>query len=177
MIYLLGVDHRIQHDGPLGPRPEHTEAFINAVTKMIDELDIEILMEEYNEDAKRWDQVTQSVIEKIAYAKELEHIFCEPSLEERKANGILTETQIFKKLGFDNLTDLNVEQKALVDEEQIKHYAVREVLWYDTIKDDIESNMLCVIGASHISTFGNLLKKKGNDHKVLSENWCLENLS
>lgn len=177
MIYLLGVDHKIQHDGPLGPKPERTEAFVDAVTEMIKNLSIEVVVEEYNEDAKREDQITLSVLEKVARAMGVKHVFCEPSLEERKANGILKEGQIIKKHGFDELRGLTNEQKAIVEKEVREQFAKREALWYSAIEEDIGPNMLCVIGASHVPTFGSLLRKRGQESEVLSENWCVENFT
>lgn len=177
MIYLLGVDHKIQHDGPLGPQPEHTEMFVDAVSNIIEDLSIEVIVEEFNEDAKRLNEVTKGVVEKIAAVKNIRLIYCEPSKEERERNGILTEPQIFKKLGFDILADLTTEQRDAVDEKILKQFEIREALWYDTAKDVMGSTVLCIIGARHVPTFGKLLREKGHEYAVISENWCLENFT
>jgi len=177
MIYLLGITHRIQYDGMLGPEQKYIDVFTEAVGHMLEDLSIEVVVEEANDDSKKWNRVELTVVERIARAKKIKFIFCEPSLEERKANGILTQPQIIEAHGFSPFGDLSDEEKKIVDQEEIKFFPIREALWFDTIKDDVGSNILCVIGAGHIKSFRTLLEKKGCEVQVIAENWCHENLT
>lgn len=125
LLYLIGGNHAVQFkpartqmfpSGETEAVRQKREAFKAHVTEMIDKLGIEVLAEEFSEEAKReseareflkafmektapeqqfnWETARaqfnwETVLEQLRKAKGIdEHRFCDPDSEERKALGI-----------------------------------------------------------------------------------------
>ena len=116
-LYLIGVNHAVQFKSAVAQMfgesesvRQKREAFTAHVAEMIAKLDIEILAEEFSEQGKLRPDVREeeacrekltaelgtapelvnyeTVLEEFSKAKGIEHRFCDPDAEERKALGI-----------------------------------------------------------------------------------------
>jgi hypothetical protein len=161
LVYLIGVNHAVQFKSAVSQMfgesesvHKKREAFKAHVAEMIDKLDIEILAEEFSQEAKRqpdereaeafrekhaaelgteleplsWD----TVLEEFSKAKGLEHRFCDPDSEERKALGI-----------------------------EESDWDKREQAWMSRIADCKCRRVLFVCGDNHYDAFAQLLESNG----------------
>jgi hypothetical protein len=85
MVYLIGVNHIVQFD----PAPHAAKivrdkrvSFKAHVLEVIENFDISILAEEFNDEAKKIWLVGETTLEHVATAKGIDHRFCEPGREE-----------------------------------------------------------------------------------------------
>ena len=140
MVYLLGVDHQVQHSGlPMTPeRDKATRDFCTFLKSMVKDLNISMLVEEFNEDALRMNNVSISIVKNVAEGVELKHLYCDPTRQERKA------------LGIDNDLDR------------------REQFWLSRLEPHLNyERILLVCGASHLESFQRRLLDKGVKAEVL----------
>jgi hypothetical protein len=89
MVYLIGVNHLVQHDAPRERIVREKRAtFKRHVLEVIEKLDISILVEEVSEEAKKNWGVSETTLEQFGKAKRIEYRPCDPSSIERKEKGI-----------------------------------------------------------------------------------------
>jgi hypothetical protein len=141
LLYLIGIDHTVQcysATAQLFGEPEERQtkraAFKAHVAEMIDKLDIEILAEEFSEEAKRKPIRRETVLEQFSKAKGIEHRFCDPNSSEKKALGIE------------------------VDKETESDWRKREQVWLSRIADCKGRRVLFVCGDNHYDAFAQLLE-------------------
>jgi hypothetical protein len=159
LLYLIGGRHAVQFKSAMGESEgvqKKREAFTAHVAEMIDKLDIEILAEEFNEEAKKESDVREmaavlgktaldealegfswdTVLEQFSKAKGIEHRFCDPNTKEREALG--------------------------VEDPDSKHgRAQREQEWLSRIADCKCKRVLFVCGDKHYDDFAQLLAANG----------------
>jgi hypothetical protein len=168
LLYLIGVNHAVQFKSAVSQMfgesesvRKKREAFRAHVAEMIDNLDIEILAEEFSEGGKlrpdapeeeafrekltaelgtapeplNWD----TVLEEFSKAKGVEHRFCDPDSKERKALGI------------------EVDPKKETESDWRK----REQVWLSKIADCKHRRVLFVCGDNHFDAFAQLLTTNG----------------
>jgi hypothetical protein len=171
LVYLIGIDHTVQFKSAIAqmfdePEERQTKraAFKAHVAEMIDELDIEILAEEFNEESKKeskameiakgvaqaqheplnWETERQrfdweTVLEQFSNAKGIKHRFCDPNSSEKKALGI------------------EVDPKKETESDWRK----REQVWLSRIADCKGRRVLFVCGDDHYDNFAQLLESNG----------------
>lgn len=88
MIYLLGVDHQVQHDRRLSVN----SGFEKYVVSFCEFHCIEVIAEEFSVEAKTLSKVDTSVAEDIGEKLGLVHCFCDPTTAERAALNITKES-------------------------------------------------------------------------------------
>jgi hypothetical protein len=161
LLYLIGVNHAVQFKSAVAQLfgesesvRKKREAFKAHIAEMIDKLDIEILVEEFSQEGKRKPEGRQTaldeqsmrakfetdltqcnyetVLEQFSEAKGIEHRFCDPDSNERKALGI--------------------EESDL---------AKREQVWLSRIADCKHRRVLFVCGDNHYDAFAQLLESNG----------------
>ena len=141
MIYLVGVDHVIQHEGYLDSRKKVAlRKFQAYLKKIVCERDIRVIAEEFSEDALSGSHTEVSSARKVAQALGIEHRFCDPTCQERKVRKIKTDRQ-------------------------------REREWLNCLQDLSQRNVLFLCGSSHLQTFPKLLRKRGFEVGILSDKW------
>jgi hypothetical protein len=165
LLYLIGVNHAVQFKSAVAQMfgesesvREKREAFKAHVEKMIDKLDIEILAEEFSEQGKLRpdareaealrEKVTaelgtapeplnwETVLEQFSKTKRIEHRFCDPDSQERKALGI-------------------------EDPDSERGRVQREQVWLSRIADYKHRRVLFVCGDNHYDAFAQLLESNG----------------
>lgn len=133
-IYLVGVDHQVQHNGPtmIPEREKAISDFCHFLEATAKEFRISLMAEEFNEDALEMSLATKSTVQQIAERLGLKHKYCDPTKN--------TRTQ----LGLHNDRDL------------------REEYWLSCLNDYVEAErILFVCGAEHLGTFHQKLTLKG----------------
>jgi hypothetical protein len=173
LLYLIGVNHAVQFkkwtaqafpSGESESVQKKREAFKAHVAEMIDNLDIEILAEEFSDEGKKesearefakdfanamhepfdWETARQQFdweteLQKFSKAKGIEHRFCDPDSEGRKALRI------------------EVDPK----EETESDWRKREQVWLSRIADCKDKRVLFVCGDNHYDAFAQLLESNG----------------
>lgn len=80
MIYLLGVDHQVQHQ----KQTQVSMVFAIYLSKKVKELNIKFIGEEWFEDLLKENGVTTTVTQDVAHKYIIEHRFCDPNRDERR---------------------------------------------------------------------------------------------
>jgi hypothetical protein len=94
MICLIGVDHVIQHGGYLDTCKEVAlREFQFYLGQVVQEKGIDIIAEEFSEVALKRSNTDFSTCKELARALKIEHLFCDPTPEEREALKIETAEQ------------------------------------------------------------------------------------
>jgi hypothetical protein len=86
IVYLVGVDHQVQHDGPtmILEREKATSDFCQFLETKANEFHITLIAEELNEDALKLSRASKSTVQDVAKRLGLIHLFCDPTIAERK---------------------------------------------------------------------------------------------
>jgi len=133
-IYLVGVDHQVQHNGPtmIPEREKAISDFCDFLEAKSKELRISVMAEEFNEDALELSRASKSTVQQIAERLGLKHLYCDPTKNKRI------------QLGIQNDRDL------------------REEYWLSCLNDYVKAErILFVCGLEHLDTFHQKLTLKG----------------
>lgn len=87
MIYLLGVDHQVQHQ----KNTQISMVFGFYLSRKVKELDIKFIGEEWFLDLLKENGVNTTVSQDVAKKFNIEHRFCDPDRNERKEIGWLSK--------------------------------------------------------------------------------------
>jgi hypothetical protein len=171
LLYLIGVNHAVQFKsvvshifGESGSVYKKREAFKAHVAEVINGLNLEILAEEFNDEAKResearelaktfaekshepfeWQTARQQFdweteLQKFARTKGIEHRFCDPQSSEKEALGI----------------EVDPRKEREADRRK------REQVWLSRIADCKGRRVLFVCGDDHYELFAQLLEQNG----------------
>lgn len=165
MIYIVGVNHRVQHDRKL---PE-TKLFLDFIDSLIDRFNIRLLAEEWNDDASEISSVATSTVEDLAYIHDIEHLACDPTKEEREKLGIRTSEKIRDELGklaeFPYDKEISIEYQKKIAQGD---HSIREYFWLKQIERYLDRNIIFVCGSEHISVFTKL-RRYGFDSILKSQ--------
>ncbi len=172
MIYLIGVEHiTSQWKYPNGSNRHLVSSFTNSVRKYIKELNISAIAEELNEEVLREQQVGKSTAQNVSEEFHIRHIFCEPTIKERRALGIRSiieiSEQLFPNKPYWQMSEDSREQQR-VNDELLKEFPIRESFWLNKIKHLERENILFICGKNHIQGFEDLLKKNNLKVAILS---------
>ena len=83
MIYLLGIDHQVQHQ----KQAQVSMVFAFYLTKKVKELNIKFIGEEWFEDLLKENGVTTTVTQDVTTKHKIAHRFCDPNRDERRDIG------------------------------------------------------------------------------------------
>ncbi|MGB8993173.1 MAG: hypothetical protein WCD80_14055 [Desulfobaccales bacterium] len=167
MIYLIGVDHQLQHNGNNCAESQKRSAFVQYLVNKIKELNISLIAEEFNFEALGKSQGTNSSCKIAAQESGIEHRFCDPTTSERESIRIPSKNKIIMDLFGKPKKILNhIENKQVNDEERM-FFTLREKFWIDKIKDKNQENVIFICGKDHIVSFKSLVNKEGFDAEEL----------
>ena len=140
MLYLIGVNHSVQHDGRAvhhGQEIERLrEGFAEFIVRTAQQTHAKVIAEENNQEVLEKFAATKSVAFTVAAELGIRHLFCEPSIAERKRLGI-------------SLTGSPAD------------YEKREKYWLEKLRPIVEVPILFILGADHIASFSELAKSSG----------------
>ena len=175
LLYLIGVNHALQFKGApaqiFGESEsvqKKREAFTAHVAEMIDKLNIEILAEEFSDEAKRfsdeakrksaeretpldeqseqgmWETALaqcnrETVLQQLSKTNGIEHRFCDPDSIEKQALGI----------------EVDPRKETQSDRDK------REQVWLSRIADCKRRRVLFVCGDDHYDAFAEKLEAAG----------------
>ena len=141
LVYLIGGNHAVQFESQTFGESVHKkrEAFKAHVAEVIDTLDLEILAEEFSEDAKKVWRVNETVLEHLAKTKSIDYRPCDPTSSEKEGRGI------------------EVDPRKETDSDRDK----RRRFWLSKIADCQDRRVLFVCGDKHYDSFAQLLETNG----------------
>jgi hypothetical protein len=140
-IYLVGVDHIIQHDGFLWPaKLAAIEEFSRYLEKEVATREVSLIAEEFSLDALAKSCATTSTATAVADRHGAKHLFCDPGRNERK-------------------------------EHQITNGDQREEFWLQRLSGYLGENILLLCGESHLETLKERIHGKGTPAEILSRGW------
>jgi len=170
MIYLVGVDHRIQVIG--GIDAGTTATFVNHLNEVIVREGVCVVAEEYSEDVlvKYRYELSQVVVRSVAITHGLHHIFIDPNTEERLAIGLPTDAEIKTMLGI-NTSWLTSTDADRLNSKKREYFPIREAFWLDRLRPFTQEGILCVCGNGHLESFGGMLIDRGVDATIVSRDW------
>jgi hypothetical protein len=144
VVFIIGVDHIIQHNGFGWPaKSSAIKELSEYLEKIAREFDVTIIAEEFSEESLRINHVTMSTAQIVAKRINLKHLFCDPNREERKALGISSDDE-------------------------------RERIWVECLRDVIKETILFICGDSHIESFKDKLLLEGVTAEIVSQGWGSE---
>lgn len=145
MIFLVGIDHTLQHDNAEFSFPKKEAAlpdFLAYLESTALKLKVTTIAEEFSEEALQINKVKYSTIQSVANKLELKHIFCDPTTEERQKNKITKKD-----------TDK------------------REEYWFECLRNVVNENILFICGEKHLESFSLKLQQKGILVEIVSREW------
>jgi hypothetical protein len=181
MVYVIGVDHLVQYDGPV-PESIRIE-FRSYIIEECREYSIDIIAEEFSEEALR--DIYHATAETALEASRIlgiEHRYCDPEEKELMALGIPYFGELLDKAK----SELNAPLSYLMDGEirkKVEEYAAamaktywrkREEFWYERLRDVCDMNVLFICGHEHGERFISVLDAHGCKSIIVEPFWKKE---
>ena len=129
----------------------------------------DLIAEELSEDAIRKWNASDSVARNIAKTLSVNHLFCDPNIDERKVLGIKCRQQIIRELGYGSV--LTREQSLQVDKIEKSHWDVRERFWLDKLIENSSGRTIFLLGTDHVDRFVTLLMANRIATIVVDRDW------
>lgn len=144
MVFIVGVDHIIQHNGfSWAAKLSAIKVFSEYLEKIAQDFDVTVIAEEFSEESLRINHVPMSTAQIVAKRINLKHLFCDPNREERKALGISNDDD-------------------------------RERIWVERLRDVINETILFICGDRHLVSFKDKLLSEGVAIEIISQGWGAE---
>lgn len=178
MVYIIGVDHLVQYDGPIPGRLR--EEFRDYLVMVSRTYGIDLLAEEFSVEALQ--DVYHAKIDTAREAAEIlgiQHRFCDPEEHDMRTMGIPYFAEIMDRIkrerGITAPFILDDSIRALVRREATDisktYWHIRESFWYDRIAPDIDSTILFICGHEHTERFQTIVCAGGNKCTILDRFW------
>jgi hypothetical protein len=168
MLHLLGLNHSAQARLPGIDFTESQRAFAGCLRRTIEEVRPILIAEEDSADALAV-RGKVSIGKEIAGEYGIEHMFCDPTEEQRRAlgyrDGQSLELEIFMRDG-EGLSNEDIFCKARAIEIG-RYFPMRERFWLQRLNGFLDSDVVFVCGDLHIESFGNMLESKGVPYRVV----------
>ncbi len=167
MIYVIGVDHfkeQMPHAMNDMGRVSHLQTFVRRFCR---EKDIQLIAEEWCEDARIKLSIKNTYPEALASELKIKHCPCDPGLAAREAMGFKDRGQIALEIGVPfPYTEDTPEERANAEKINVaarKFDEQREEYWLEEIikNNGTDKNTLLVCGYGHADNFVAIAKKKG----------------
>jgi hypothetical protein len=181
MIYLIGVDHLVQYNGPV---PEEIrDEFRSYIVELCRTHGIHAVAEEFSEEALRdVYHATRETAHEAAEILHIEHRYCDPEEKELAEMGIPCYFDVMQNVknrysiaGTFILDDALREKVKRETADRIRMYwALREEYWYKRIHDIIDLPILFICGHEHVFRFQSLLIGKGHRCAIIDPFWKKE---
>jgi hypothetical protein len=178
MIYLIGVDHLVQYNGPI---PESIrDEFRSYIITLCRIHDIAAIAEEFSEEALREVyHATKETAREAATLLGICHRYCDPEEKELTLLGIPFYAdvlhQIKNKYSIAGTFILDDELRKMVTRDTMdivrSYWHIREEYWYSRIFDIINVTILFICGHEHVMRFQSLLHGKGCQCHIIDSFW------
>ncbi len=174
MIYLIGVEHKIQYDGSYAKSQQERDKFSIYLKQQVLKLKISLIAEELSEEALRKYKGNNSTAKLVAKELNVIHLFCDPNTNERKLAGIPPKEEIKNEIE-KNIPKNYIHRYQLRDEktneEMKKYHTIREKFWVEKIKNYLNQGILFICGAEHVQSFEKLLLENKCKASILIMDW------
>jgi hypothetical protein len=164
-ILLIGLHHRHQLEG----HPKASKKFKHYLKDLCLSERPDLIAEELNEDAIKKSNARDSVARKIAKFLRIQHLFCDPSIEERKTLGIKCFKEIYEELGYGRT--LTREQSNEVSKIEKTYWEKREKFWLERLIEQRVGKCIFLVGADHTDRFASLLSANGVRCIIVETHW------
>jgi hypothetical protein len=165
-VYFIGLNHRHQL---CGYKQGAAEKFDSYLHKFCHDANIDLISEELSEAAISLWGATGSVARNVALQLSIQHLFCDPSPDERECLGILTSKEIAVSLGFEEVWSKT--QEAEITAEERNYWPIRERFWLERLRTVAFHNCAFILGSEHVDSFGSLLGTEGYQVQVICRDW------
>lgn len=178
MIYITGIDHLVQYNGPVPT--DLLEEFKGYLAAKIKELNITLIAEEFNEEFLHdVFGAAEGTAETAAAESGISHLYCDPDAAEREALGIPYYADVMDLVKERH----DIREKFIMDREvrkvaeretslEVKKFwPVREHFWLNKLKGQLDENILFLCGHEHVRGFSDLLREEGVSAVVIEEFW------
>lgn len=159
-IKIIGTNHEYQY-----LRPEKDSSnFESYLRFVLSQKDFDLVAEELSEESISSENASGSVLKKVAFEENIEHLFCDPESKERCELGVRAERDIIRELSGGSVLHPNHEDDF---QNQIEiGWSIREKVWLDRLLKNGKHTVLFVCGTEHIERFKKLLEEDQSDYRV-----------
>lgn len=141
MIYLIGVDHKVQtRENMNSVKEAEINKYLNHLEEQIKKYGINFIAEEFNAEQLQMRGMNKTTTKEIAEKLNISHRLCDPTSKE-------------------------------VSRENTNIHDLKEEHWLNKILDIKNSQAIFVCGGEHVDTFHAKLKIAGISVKILSKGW------
>jgi hypothetical protein len=174
MVYLIGVEHKIQGICVGGDETPDQIEYRSSLERAIEQYDPTVVAEEYSEDAlKMWTYLRGTPYEyftkRITDSKGVKHLPCDTGTEMKCGFGIQGTAgwrQQISCLGnHESYKNDELLPEAL---DVIKDFPLRENYWLEELKDVLHEDVIFVCGDYHVDTFSRRLHNKGIKTQIVA---------
>jgi hypothetical protein len=162
MLHIIGLAHRAQARRPGNQLTGAQQAFADCMRRTIEQVRPSFIAEENSEEAlAEWHQV--SIAKEIADEKGIEHRFCDPTREQRRAIGYVDGQALELQIFMHDATGLSNEEirnraRAI---EIGRYFPIRETFWLERLSGCRDHEAVFICGDGHIDSFRRLLETNG----------------
>lgn len=146
--HLIGLNHAHQLEGY---KQGEFDTFRRYLTSFCVNGKIDLIAEELNQETIALWKAKGSVAKTVAKSLSIEHLFCDPELQDRRRLGIFSSLEISLNLGYRRA--LTHKQSAIFDAELRKGWPIREKCWLDQLGRVLFQRCAFILGAEHVDTF------------------------
>ncbi|MCU0822392.1 MAG: hypothetical protein MUC95_07965 [Spirochaetes bacterium] len=178
MVYIIGVDHLIQYDGPVPEklRMEFEQYLVDTVRKY----DITLIAEEFSiESLTDVYGAKECPARNAAEGCGIGHRFCDPEEKERLELGIPYYFDVKESVK----EKYNIREKLIIDNDLRKRiedetgnivksfWNIRERFWINKLADKLNENIIFICGHEHSGRLSYLLENMGIPNLILDPFW------
>lgn len=160
LIVLVGTCHTVQI-----PENDGAAEFSAFIRTLYNRYGVRAIGEEHNRDALAEKGGTTSVCREIATALDLSHRYCDPTRDQRKALGVLQESNIRIRAWQEEWPPEKIQSEVRAS------HSIRERWWRDQLVDLNCWPALFICGAEHAPYFRALLEEHGFSVVVAANDW------
>ena len=168
MFYLIGVAHRVQTFENRDALNEVQAQLAKTIRDCIERFAPRVIAEEHSREALG---ERHSIAQRLAEEHKLEHRFCDPESDWRKAVGYKgrdqLEMEIFTHSWDVPPNDIICGRAGAI--EMVQYFSMRERRWLECLADVLADNVVFICGQAHIESLARLLQSHGVDFTVIAE--------
>ncbi|MBP7735896.1 MAG: hypothetical protein KA369_07980 [Spirochaetes bacterium] len=181
MVYLIGVDHLVQYDGPV-PEPIRIE-FRSYIIDVCRDLAVDVIAEEFSEEALHdvYNATAGTAVE-ASLMLGIRHRYCDPGEKELEALGIPYFGELLERAKAEYAAPpsyildrvLREKVRSLAVEMAKTYWRKREEFWYERLREVLDMNIVFICGHEHVGRFMSVLAAHGSESKMVEPFWKKE---
>jgi len=164
MIYVLGLNHHLEQFRHVGNDPKAVARLQNYVRVFCTEKSIQLIAEEWSDDATKYWEVESTYCEDVATDLGIAYLPCDPNLTERARLGIRSRQEIAEELGIEfAMVHFYPEDEELVNAAAGGEDIKRERHWLEKLIEPAVASerILLLCGYEHVERFITLAQREG----------------